>query len=76
VIEEALVALCQAHNKQLQRTVQTVSRRGPRASFHYACAPRFKGQCAAAELRRYAASEAYLSVQVRRVLRTTAPPRA
>ena len=39
-------------NKQLQRTVQTVSRRGARASFHYARAPRFLGQRAAAELRR------------------------
>ena len=43
------------HNKQLQRTVQTVSRRGARASFHYARAPRFTRQRAAAELRRYAA---------------------
>ena len=39
-------------NKQLQRTVQTVSRRGARASFHYARAPRCIGQRAAAELRR------------------------
>jgi hypothetical protein len=38
--------------KQLQRTVQTVSRRGARASFHYARALRGKRQCAAAELRR------------------------
>jgi hypothetical protein len=43
---------CQAANKQLQRTVQTVSRRGTRASFHYARAPRWLGQRAAAELRR------------------------
>ncbi len=42
------------HNKQLQRTVQAVSRRGARASFHCARAPRFIGQRAAAELRRYA----------------------
>jgi hypothetical protein len=40
-------------NKQLQRTVQTASRRGARASFHYARAPRFMRQRAAAELRRY-----------------------
>ena len=43
---------CQAPNKQLQRTVQTVSRRGARASFHYARAPRSNGRRAAAELRR------------------------
>jgi hypothetical protein len=36
-------------NKQLQRTVQTVSRRGARASFHYARAPRCIGQRAAAD---------------------------
>jgi GNAT superfamily N-acetyltransferase len=33
--------LSQSPNKQLQRTVQTASRRGARASFHYARAPRF-----------------------------------
>jgi hypothetical protein len=46
---------CQAHNKQLQRTV--IRRRGDGASaaFHYALAPRFTRQRAAAELRRYAA---------------------
>ena len=44
--------LCQPPNKQLQRTVQTVSRRGASASFHYALAPRFIRQRAAAELRR------------------------
>ena len=37
------------HNKQLQRTVQTVSRAAQRASFHYARAPRSNGQRAAAE---------------------------
>ena len=42
--------------KQLQRTV--IGRRGRAASapFHYALAPRFTGQRAAAELRRYAAA--------------------
>jgi len=45
-------ALCQPPNKQLQRTVQTASRRGARASFHYARAPRTNRQHAAAELRR------------------------
>ena len=40
------------YNKQLQRTVQTVSRRGARASFHYARALRYNRQRAAAELRR------------------------
>jgi len=51
-----VVAVAQVpHNKQLQRTVQTVSRRGARAPFHYARAPRFTRQRAAAELRRYAA---------------------
>jgi hypothetical protein len=49
-------------NKQLQRTVQTVSRRGARASFHYARAPRCIGQRAAAELRRYTATEAISSL--------------
>ncbi len=44
------------HNKQLQRTVPPATRRGARASFHYARAPRYNGQRAAAELRRYAAS--------------------
>jgi len=41
-------------NKQLQRTV--IRRRGERAStpFHYALAPRFTRQRAAAELRCYA----------------------
>ena len=41
-------------NKQLQRTV--IRRRGDGASapFHYALAPRFTRQRAAAELRRYA----------------------
>ena len=50
--ERSYRVLCQPANKQLQRTVQTVSRRGARASFHYARAPRGKRQCAAAELRR------------------------
>ena len=47
------------HNKQLQRTV--IRRRGDVASapFHYALAPRFTRQRAAAELRRSAATEAY-----------------
>ena len=48
-------AVSRAPNKQLQRTVQTVSRRGARASFHCTRAPRCIGQRAAAELRRYAA---------------------
>ena len=52
VQEGFFFAFCQPANKQLQRTVQTVSLRGARASFHYARAPRFKGQRAAAELRR------------------------
>jgi hypothetical protein len=45
---------CQPPNKQLQRTV--IRRRGDGASapFHYALAPRFTRQRAAAELRRYA----------------------
>jgi hypothetical protein len=48
-------ALCQAPNKQLQRTV--IRRRGDAAGapFHYAPAARFTRQRAAAELRRYAA---------------------
>jgi hypothetical protein len=58
------VMLCQAPNKQLQRTVQTVSRRGARASFHYARAPRFTRQRAAAELRRYTPSEAIGSLEL------------
>jgi hypothetical protein len=41
-------------NKQLQRTVQTGSRRTACASFHYAHAVRFTRQRAAAELRRSA----------------------
>jgi hypothetical protein len=45
-------ALCQPPNKHLQRTV--TRRRGDDASapFHYALAPRFTRQRAAAELRR------------------------
>jgi hypothetical protein len=45
-------ATCQPPNKQLQRTV--IRRRGDVASapFHYALAPRFTRQRAAAELRR------------------------
>jgi hypothetical protein len=39
-------------NKQLRRTVQTVSRRTEWASFHYAHAVRFNPHGAAAELRR------------------------
>jgi len=42
------------HNKQLQRTVTRRRGRGASASFHYALAPRFTRQRAAAELRRYA----------------------
>jgi len=45
------------HNKQLQRTVIRRRGDGAGASFHYALAPRFMRQCAAAELRRYAAQE-------------------
>jgi len=40
------------HNKQLQRTVKTRRERGASASFHYALAPRWWAQRAAAELRR------------------------
>ena len=40
------------HNKQLQRTVIRRRGRGASASFHYALAPRFTLQRAAAELRR------------------------
>jgi hypothetical protein len=53
--------LCQPANKQLQRTV--IRRRGDGASapFHYALAPRFIRQRAAAELRRYTARIAHRS---------------
>jgi hypothetical protein len=44
-------------NKQLQRTVIRRRGRAARAPFHYARAPRFKRQRAAAELRRYAAEK-------------------
>jgi hypothetical protein len=44
--------LCQAHNKQLQPTVIPNRWRGASASFHYALAPRWRAQRAAAELRR------------------------
>ena len=43
-----------AYNKQLQRTVTGRRGRAARAPFHYARAPRFTRQRAAAELRRYA----------------------
>jgi hypothetical protein len=39
-------------NKQLQRTVQPVTRRAASASFHCALAARWTAQRAAAELRR------------------------
>ncbi len=42
-------------NKQLQRTVISRRGRGASAPFHYAPAPRFQSQRAAAELRRYVA---------------------
>jgi hypothetical protein len=45
---------CQAHNKQLQRTVTRRRGDGASAPFHYALAPRVTPQRAAAELRRYA----------------------
>ena len=41
-------------NKQLQRTVTRRRGDGASAPFHYALAPRFTRQRAAAELRRYA----------------------
>jgi hypothetical protein len=44
--------LCQAHNKQLQRTVKRLCGDAARAPFHYARASRFTRQRAAAELRR------------------------
>jgi hypothetical protein len=40
------------YNKQLQRTVTRRRGRAASAPFHYALAPRFTRQCAAAELRR------------------------
>jgi hypothetical protein len=40
------------HNKQLQRTVTRRRGDGASAPFHYALAPRFTRQRAAAELRR------------------------
>jgi len=43
---------CQAHNKQLQRTVTGRNGRGACASLHYAHAPRWTRGHAAAELRR------------------------
>jgi hypothetical protein len=43
-----------SHNKQLQRTVTRRRGDGASAPFHYALAPRFTRQRAAAELRRYA----------------------
>jgi len=45
-------AVSRAPNKQLQRTVKRYRGRGARASFHYARAPSFIRQRAAAELRR------------------------
>jgi hypothetical protein len=55
MIEESPVAVCQAHNKQLQRTVTRGHVRAASAPFHYALAARFTRQRAAAELRRYVA---------------------
>jgi hypothetical protein len=44
--------VCQASNKQLQRTVERHRGDAASAPFHYALAPRSKRQRAAAELRR------------------------
>jgi hypothetical protein len=44
-----------ASNKQLQRTVTRRRGDGASAPFHYALAPRFTRQRAAAELQRYTA---------------------
>ena len=48
-------SLGEPHNKQLQRTVTRRRGDGASAPFHYALAPRFTRQRAAAELRRYVA---------------------
>jgi hypothetical protein len=56
-----LFALCQAPNKQLQRTVARHRGDAARAPFHCARASRFKRQRAAAELRRYTVGRALLS---------------
>jgi hypothetical protein len=45
--------MCQRPNKQLQRTVRRHRGDGASAPFHYAPAPRWWAQRAAAELRRY-----------------------
>jgi len=47
--------ISKSYNKQLQRTVTRRRGDGASAPFHYALAPRFTRQRAAAELRRYAA---------------------
>ena len=52
-----------AANKQLQPTVMPNRWRGASAPFHYALAPRWTAQRAAAELRRYAARERIGRVQ-------------
>jgi len=49
---DATKAMCQPPNKQLQRTVTRRRGDGASAPFHYALAPRFIRQRAAAELRR------------------------
>jgi len=46
------------YNKQLQRTVIRRHGDGASAPFHYALAPRFTRQHAAAELRRYVTNRA------------------
>ena len=48
------------HNKQLRRTVTRRRGDGASAPFHYARAPRFTRQRAAAELRRYAAKRGFV----------------
>jgi hypothetical protein len=50
--ERLPLVLCQPPNKQLQRTVTGRRVRGACASLHYAHAPRWTAQRAAAELRR------------------------
>ena len=54
---------CQAHNKQLQRTVRRHHGRAASAPFHFALASLSRGQRAAAELRRYTHQEIHRNVR-------------
>ena len=57
-VQDSVLSVVPAHNKQLERTVIRRRGRAARASLHYAHAARWTVGHAAAQLRRYATQEA------------------